>query len=197
MADHDKMHASLEHLQELQSELNNLSKSLEELCDIAHADLSNVGQYWQDGKFEEFSEVYKPEIQKIDELSGYYKQWADVPLQAEIEHVIRYNGWRPESGANSSRGGSVGPVPTPPSPAPKVNKYLQHKNELERPLPPPPQPWPYNQQRSRPDGGVAASPYKYTPPKPDDSGFDTPQNTRPRISPEQQELLMRFYGKQR
>ena len=85
--------------------------------------------------------------------------------------------------------------PQQPWPYNQQNHYDPSK--LERPRSPQPQPWPYNQQRPTPPTGTASSskPIKPVPPKPSDSGFDTPQNVRQPLSPEEIAMWEKLYGR--
>lgn len=227
MADNGEMHVSLEDLLNLQADLNLLSQNLEELNELAQTDLSAVGQYWQDGKFEEFSNVYMPQIKKIGEIATYYKQWAAGPLQETIDKEKKYQKWSPGDGSGNGNG-SGGASSSSTTQAPKENKFLEAQkrmnnpseaerprspqqpwpynqqnhydpSKLERPRSPQPQPWPYNQQRPTPPTGTASSskPIKPVPPKPSDSGFDTPQNVRQPLSPAEIAMLEKLYGRGR
>lgn len=227
MADSGEMHVSLEDLLNLQADLNLLSQNLEELNDLAQTDLSAVGQYWQDGKFEEFSNVYMPQINKIGEIATYYKQWASGPLQETIDKEKKYQGWGPGGGSGIGTG-SGGSASSDTTQAPKPNKFLEaqrrmnNPSEAERPHSPQPQPWPYNQENhydpsklerprspqyqqwpynppknSTSGDSSSSKPIKPVPPKPSDSGFDTPQNVREPLSPKEIAMLEKLYGRGR
>lgn len=90
-------------LSELQSDLTQLSTTLHEVFELMNTDMSQVGQAWQDGKYQEFVDGYKPQIQKCEIISEQYKLWCTKVLAPTIENVIAVE--RTDVG---SGGGSVG-----------------------------------------------------------------------------------------
>ena len=59
-------------LTDLKNDLTNLSKALHELYELMNADMRNLGQAWRDGKYEEFVDGYRPQINKCEEISQRY-----------------------------------------------------------------------------------------------------------------------------
>ena len=111
-----------------------------------------------------------------------------------------------KEGSDESEGPdeSERPLPPPPQSWPYNQQKMKEgsdeskgPDESERPLPPPPQSWPYNQQKRRQPKEDFLPKTSTTPHKPEDSGFETPQNTRPHLSPEQEEAIIQSMNKQR
>ena len=75
-------------LTELKKDLIRLSTTLHDIYDLMHSDMSQVGQVWQDGKYQEFVEGFKPQIDKCEEISKRYKEWCVRVLDPTIENVI-------------------------------------------------------------------------------------------------------------
>ena len=75
-------------LTELQSDLTQLSTTLHEVYDLMNTDMSQVGQAWQDGKYQEFVDGFKPQIQKCELISEQYKLWCTKVLTPQIENVM-------------------------------------------------------------------------------------------------------------
>jgi hypothetical protein len=75
-------------LTELKNNLTNLSKSLHNIYDLMNTDMRQIGEAWQDGKYQEFVEGYKPQIDKCEEISVRYNDWCQRVLNPTIENVI-------------------------------------------------------------------------------------------------------------
>lgn len=75
-------------LTELQTDLIKLSASLHEIYDLMNADMTQVGEAWRDGKYEEFISGYKPQINKCEEISQRYTEWCHRVLEPAIEEAI-------------------------------------------------------------------------------------------------------------
>ena len=75
-------------LTELKSDLTRLSNTLHVIFDLMNTDMSQVGQAWQDGKYQEFVDGYKPQIQKCEDISVRYSDWCSRVLDPTIENVI-------------------------------------------------------------------------------------------------------------
>jgi len=79
---------SSEALTGLQTDLTQLSNSLHEIFDLMNADMSQVGEAWRDGKYEEFVNGYRPQINKCEEISVRYHDWCTRILSPAIERVV-------------------------------------------------------------------------------------------------------------
>lgn len=75
-------------LTELKNNLIQLSATLHEIYELMNTDMRNVGEAWQDGKYQEFVEGYRPQINKCEEISERYKEWCIRVLDPTIENVI-------------------------------------------------------------------------------------------------------------
>ena len=75
-------------LTELKTDLTNLSKTLHQIYDLMNADMRQVNAAWQDGKYEEFVQGYKPQIDKCEEISVRYGEWCTRVLDPTIDNVI-------------------------------------------------------------------------------------------------------------
>lgn len=73
---------------ELKTDLTHLSESLYEIYDLMNADMSQVGEYWEDPKYSEFVSGYQPQIAKCEEISERYSEWCKRVLDPTIEKVI-------------------------------------------------------------------------------------------------------------
>ena len=106
---------SSEALTELQSNLKKLSGTLHEIYDLMNADMSQVGQAWQDGKYQEFIEGYKPQIKKCEDISVQYNLWCSKVLEPTIANVqaverTDVGGGGSSVGSSSSGGSTAGPI---------------------------------------------------------------------------------------
>lgn len=93
-------------LMTLQSDLIQLSGTLHELYELMNSDVSSLGEYWRDQKFDEFLTGYKPQMDKMEEISERYHEWATKDLQITIDHVVEAEGVDVSGGSSSSSGGS-------------------------------------------------------------------------------------------
>lgn len=75
---------SSEALKSLREQLHALSKQLHEISDVMNADMTRVGNEWQDGKYQEFMDGYKPQIQKCNNIADRYEQWCKEVLDQAI-----------------------------------------------------------------------------------------------------------------
>ena len=179
-------------LTELKNDLTSLSKALHELFELMNADMRQVGEAWRDGKYEEFVNGYRPQINKCEEISKRYAEWCKRVLEPAIEECIEIettdvggDGGGPSSGGSASAvsgGGSSGSTGgdkyggfnmgdgTPLSNSEKAEKYREGTRRLKEQM-----------------GGDGF--------KSDDSGFDSRENERPVLTPEQWNQL--FNGRQR
>lgn len=73
---------------ELKSDLTRLSNTLHVIFELMSADMSQLGQAWQDSKYEEFVQGYRPQINKCEEISVRYSEWCQRVLDPTIENVI-------------------------------------------------------------------------------------------------------------
>ena len=94
-------------LTELKNDLTRLSSTLHMISELMDSDMSQVGQVWQDGKYQEFMDGYKPQIAKCEEISKRYKEWCVKVLDPTIENVIAVERTDVSSGAG---GNSIGGV---------------------------------------------------------------------------------------
>ena len=200
---------------ELKTDLTHLSESLHEIYDLMNADMSQVGEYWEDPKYAEFVSGYQPQIAKCEEISERYSEWCKRVLDPTIEKVIAIETTDVGGDGGSSGGGGAaaaavsGENSSNTSNNDKLAGFNMGNNNpksSERPRSPQPQPWPYN-QRNKQQGLHWDKPYstpqpptstsRPTPPpsKPSDSGFDPRENERPRLSPA--EIAQLLNGRQR
>lgn len=91
-------------LTELKNDLTNLSATLHDIFELMSADMSQVGQTWQDGKYQEFVDNYKPQIQKCEDISIRYKNWCTKVLDPTIENVMNVERTDVGSGSSYSTG---------------------------------------------------------------------------------------------
>ena len=189
----DNSRVSSAALIELKTDLTHLSESLHEIYDLMNADMSQVGEYWEDPKYAEFVSGYQPQIKKCEEISKRYGEWCKRVLDPTIEKVILIEtadvggeGGGPSSGGGAAAaadggGGSSGSSSggkfdgfnmgeKSMSNAEKADIYRKATDELEK--------------RMRKPGS-----------KPSDSGFDPRENKRPALSPEQ--MFQFLNGRQR
>ena len=75
-------------LTELKNDLTHLSQTLHEIYDLMNADMTQVGEAWQDGKYQEFVEGYRPQINKCEEIAQRYSEWCAKVLTPTIDNVI-------------------------------------------------------------------------------------------------------------
>lgn len=94
-------------LTELKNNLTNLSKSLHNIYDLMNTDMRQIGEAWQDGKYQEFVEGYKPQIDKCEEISVRYNDWCQRVLNPTIENVIAVERTDVGGGSGSTPGVSA------------------------------------------------------------------------------------------
>lgn len=176
---------------ELKTDLTHLSESLHEIYDLMNADMSQVGEYWEDPKYAEFVSGYKPQIAKCEEISERYSEWCKRVLDPTIEKVVLIETTDVGGDGGSSGGGAAAAAVAgggssgssggdkfdgfnmgdkPLSNAEKAEIYRKANDELEK-------------RMGKSDN------------KPSDSGFDPRENKRPHLSPEQRFQLLN--GRQR
>lgn len=98
---------SSESLINLQGELNTLSGNLKELYELLGQDLSRLGEYWRDSKYEEFMQEFHSSREKINELSEKYHEWANSYLPPRIEIIQKAEKANMSIDSSISGGGSV------------------------------------------------------------------------------------------
>jgi hypothetical protein len=98
-------------LNELLKDLSQLSVSLHEVYELMHADMRQVNSAWQDGKYEQFVQGYKPQIDKCEEISVRYKDWCNKVLTPEHDRVVEVEK-TDVSGGNASSGGGMSSTDT-------------------------------------------------------------------------------------
>jgi len=76
---------SSKQLVELQSQLNELAKELNETYEFVRFSLTKVGEQWKDDKFEEFNTEFNSTKEEILEISERFKEYADQYLPPFIE----------------------------------------------------------------------------------------------------------------
>lgn len=162
-----------EGLKNLKTDLTKLANSLHEVFELMNADMRQVGEAWRDGKYEEFVSGYRPQINKCEEISERYTEWCKRVLDPAIEECIDIedSDVGGDGGGTSAGGGaSSGPSES----APKKDKFASFRRGIEK---------------------VKELNNAATTPGPQGSGFSTPQNERPHLSPLQQAMLLN--GRQR
>ena len=92
---------------ELKTDLTHLSESLHGIYDLMNADMSQVGEYWEDPKYAEFVSGYQPQIAKCEEISERYNEWCKRVLDPTIEKVIAIETTDVGGDGGSSVGGGV------------------------------------------------------------------------------------------
>ena len=92
---------------DLKNDLTQLSNTLHVIYDLMNADMRQVGDVWQDGKYQEFVQGYQPRIQKCEEIANRYADWCTRVLEPTIQNVIAVE-QTDVSGGSIGAGGSVG-----------------------------------------------------------------------------------------
>lgn len=168
-------------LTELKNDLTNLSKALHELFELMNADMRQVGEAWRDGKYEEFVSGYRPQINKCEEISERYAEWCKRVLEPAIEECIEIETTDVGGDGGSSGGGGAAAAAVSdgassgssgsdkfggfnmgggkPSSTGKAEKFRKATEDIK------------------------AGKYNHLKPVPPDSGFETPQNERPHLTP--------------
>lgn len=75
-------------LSELGNDLTQLSATLHEIFELMNADMRQVNAAWQDDKYEQFVQGYRPQINKCEEISMRYRDWCTKVLAPEYERVV-------------------------------------------------------------------------------------------------------------
>lgn len=73
---------------DLKNDLTQLSKTLLVIYDLMNADMRQVGEAWQDGKYQEFVQGYQPQIKKCEEIANRYADWCARVLDPTIQNVV-------------------------------------------------------------------------------------------------------------
>ena len=92
-------------LMDLKNDLTQLSKALHVIYDLMNADMRQVGEVWQDGKYQEFVQGYQPQIQKCEEIANRYADWCTRVLEPTIQNVIAVE----QTNVSGADIGSAGP----------------------------------------------------------------------------------------
>ena len=77
-------------LMTLQSELVSLASQMHELYELMSSDVWVIDEIWRDQKYDEFVAGYKPQMDKMEEISENYHEWATKDLQVIIDNCIRW-----------------------------------------------------------------------------------------------------------
>lgn len=78
-------HVSSAKLIDLQAQLNQLAENLDECYDLLCDGVKQLGESWQDEKYDEFDTEFKETRETISELAEKYRQWANTHLPPRIE----------------------------------------------------------------------------------------------------------------
>ena len=132
---------SSESLINLQGELNTLSGNLNELYELLGQDLSRLGEYWRDSKYDEFMQEFHSSREKINELSEKYHEWANSYLPPRIEIIQKAEkanmsvdsapsggGGDTSGSAEAVAGGGMG---APVSRNEKIEKFREAQRKVE------------------------------------------------------------------
>ncbi len=87
---------------ELQKSLNAVSASIKEISDLMSTDMRQVGEAWQDGKYQEYVDAFTPQIQKCEEIAEDCEKWSATVLGRVFESAEDY-----EHTKIASAGGAV------------------------------------------------------------------------------------------
>lgn len=82
------LHAKVEDLQELQTELINLSKALTDIDGNIALAIQRVHDDWQDAMYDDFRETYDKYKQRVVEIADQYEKFANGPLQETIDKLL-------------------------------------------------------------------------------------------------------------
>jgi hypothetical protein len=94
-------------LVDLQNDLTLLSKSLLRIHELMDADMRAVNAAWQDGKYQEFVQGYKPQIDKCETIANRYAVWCSKVLDPTIQNAVAAENVNVSGGAVSSVGGGA------------------------------------------------------------------------------------------
>lgn len=120
----------------LQSELVSLADQMHELYELMNSDVSSLGEAWRDQKYDEFLTGYKPQMDKMEEISERYREWATKDLQVTIDHVIDAEGVDVSGDSVGGAGFSSGSEESSSSSTSSGNPFLAGKkgpSSSERP----------------------------------------------------------------
>lgn len=165
-----------EALTNLKDDLIKLSQSLHEVYELMNADMRQVGEAWRDGKYEEFVSGYRPQINKCEEISQRYQEWCKRVLDPAIEECIDIE--TTDVGGDGNNGSMGGGSTTSGSSdggrasTPIKDKFAAFRRGIEK---------------------VKELNNAATMPRPQGSGFSTPQNERP-YTPQQLNNLFNGRG---
>ena len=79
-------------LENLQSNLIQLSDKLKECYKLLSSDMSALHEDWQDEKFDEFEEEFRSRKEQIREISEKYREWANSYLPPRIDIIKEAEG---------------------------------------------------------------------------------------------------------
>jgi hypothetical protein len=176
-------------LTELQNDLTNLSKTLHELFELMNADMRQVGEAWRDGKYEEFVQGYRPQINKCEEISKRYAEWCRRVLEPAIEECIDIETTDVGGDGSGSAGGGVSSGVSDGAPASSgggkfdgFNMGDGNQSKIED--------FCVGKEKEEEMGRKKAI-------KPDDSGFDPRENQRPHYNVTPEQLAQILNGRSR
>ena len=72
----------------LKNKLTQLSETLHDIYNMMSEDVTRLGETWQDSKYQEFLQGFKPRIDKCEEISVRYRDWCNKVLSPTIERII-------------------------------------------------------------------------------------------------------------
>ena len=84
----NKAYVSSEELKNFQGNLNQLADTLQNYHDTLIQQIAELGEDWQDSKFEIFVSDFEENKQKILDIKEKIDDWAKVKLQMKIEKAI-------------------------------------------------------------------------------------------------------------
>lgn len=174
-------------LSELKTDLTHLSESLHEIYDLMNADMSQVGEYWEDPKYAEFVSGYQPQIAKCEEISERYSEWCKRVLDPTIEKVIAIETSDVGGDGGSSGGVSSGVSDGAPTSSgggkfDGFNMGGSNHSKVEK----------FREATERVKEMARKNAIK-----PDDSGFDPRENQRPHYNFTPEQLAQILNGRQR
>lgn len=106
MASESNVYVGSEVLADLQSNLNNLAGSLEELYNTMMSQMNSLNSFWQDAKYEEFKAGYSSHIANCQVIANNYRSWATGALKNALDRVIEVEK-TDVSGSSISGGGAA------------------------------------------------------------------------------------------
>ena len=75
-------------LEDLKSDLMLLSENLKEVHSDMKADMTNVGEFWQDAKYQDFINGFQPQIDRCLQIATRYEEWCKTVLQTTIDNAV-------------------------------------------------------------------------------------------------------------